>query len=293
VVVSKNLIYINGDYVSEDKAGLSPFNRGLLYGDGIFETMRSYSGRVFAVKEHFARLEKSADFMNLNIPFDAEGIELILTELMECNSLLGKDSRIRVNLMRGEGKRGLFADVDADSEIIISAEEVPAGMGKIQKDGVGLVVITDFRIDNSSVLSQHKTFNYIPGILGLMEVRRRGGDEGLFLNNDGCVAEGVTSNIFVVKNGVVMTPPLSAGVLPGITRGLAIQLVREEGIKLKECDVSLEELTCSDEIFITSSVREVVPVISVDNKGFEPGPVTRRIQEIYREYVERWRRGTE
>lgn len=283
--MKKRVLYINGDFLDEEKASLSPFNRGLLYGDGIFETMRGYKGRPFFLEEHYARLQKSAVFLKINLPFDVSELGAILDRLLELNSLADCDSRMRLNVIRGKGKGGLMPDPDAGVEVIVTAEGVTAGVERMQREGIKLVLISDFRIDSLSSLAQHKTFNYISGIMGLMEVNEHGGDEGLFLNNEGKVVEGVTSNIFIVKEDILITPPQSAGILPGITRGLVLKVAAGEGIAVKERDISKEDLFGADEIFITSSVREVVPVVSVDENVFKPGPVTRKIQESYRSKV--------
>ncbi len=280
------VIYLNGRFEKEEAACLSPFNRGLLYGDGIFETMRGYKGQVFALEEHFNRLKNSADFLKIPVPFSLEALETILVCLIEKNGLTSKESRIRVNLIRGEGRRGLLPDEEAESEVIITVEAVSFGIKKIQQEGVRLVIIRGHRLDHRSPLAHHKTFNYIPGIMGLLEVKKKGGDEGLFLNYDDNIAEGVTSNLFMVKNGKIITPPLLAGLLPGITRKTVIAAAAQGGVSVEERDIPEGELSHADELFITSSVREVVPVLSLDGKQFEIGPVTRQIQAIYRRYVE-------
>lgn len=283
--MKENIVYINGEFLREDEARISPFNRGLLYGDGLFETMRSYSGEVFALDEHFARLKKSAEFLSIHIPFGAAEVEGILRELLSLNSLLDIDGRIRLNLVRGEGRGGLIPDEDAGSEIIITAERVPDGIDRLRDEGIRVNLIKGIRVDSSSPLAGHKTLNYVPGILGLTEVRKRGGDEGIFLNNEGNVSEGTTSNIFMVKDGALVTPPVSAGILPGITREFVMKVALRDGIAVVERDIKVDELMDSDEIFITSSVREVVPVVEFNCKSFAAGAVTRCLQEKYRRYV--------
>ena len=279
------IIYINGSFSEADKASVSPFNRGLLYGDGFFETMRSYEGKIFALNEHYERLSATANFLKIAVPFSRDELRDILMQLLEMNLLTESDSRIRMTLMRGQGASGLFPDESAEAETIISADTVPADIEKVQKAGVKISLIDTIAIDYRSPLVSHKTVNYMPGILGLMEVRKKGGNEGLFVNNDGKVAEGITSNIFAVKNGVVMTPPLSAGILAGITRGIAIKVAHMLGIIVEERDITTEDLFSAEEFFITSSVREIVPVISFEKKSYEIGPITKRMQAEYKKYV--------
>lgn len=283
--MTERTIYINGEFLEEDKAGISPFNRGLLYGDGLFETVRSYKGRLFALEDHFLRLEESADFLRIPLPFDLAQLQTILSRLLKKNRLEDEDGRFRINLSRGEGKRGLFADKDAPSEVVITVEAVSPGIERIQQEGVKLVVIRDIHLDSRSPLSAHKTFNYIPGVLGLFQVEDAGGDEGLFLNYEGNIVEGVTSNVFMVKGGRLFTPPLSSGLLPGITRKKVIAVARQAGFDISESKISEEELFCADEVFITSSVREVVPVTAVDDKSFQIGVVTRAVQDAYKMHL--------
>ncbi|MBE9503035.1 MAG: aminotransferase class IV [Proteobacteria bacterium] len=279
------IIYINGNFSKADEARVSPFNRGLLYGDGFFETMRSYDGKIFALNEHYERLSATANFLKIPLPFKCDELRNILMQLLELNSLTEIDSRIRMTLMRGEGAAGLFPDESAEAELIVSADAVPGDVEKIQRAGIKLSLLDNMTIDHRSPLVSHKTVNYMPGILGLMEVRKKGGDEGLFVNNDGKVAEGITSNIFAVKNGVVMTPPLSAGILSGITRGIAIKVARMSGIAIEEKDMTIEDMLRAEELFITSSVREIVPVISFEGKTYTVGPLTKRMQAEYKSYV--------
>lgn len=280
-----NVIYINGEFVKEDEAKLSPFNRGLLYGDGIFESMRSYRGKVFGLIEHFERISCSSAFLGIAPPFDLDGVKTILIKLLKRNSLTEVDSRIRINLIRGEGERGLLPSAEAKTEVIISAEKVSVKIDEIQKNGIKVAIIRDFRLDSRSALTPHKTFNYIAGVLGMMKVKEMRGAEGIFLNYEGMVCEGVTSNIFIVKDGIVLTPPLSVGILPGITRNVALRVGQGIGLKIEEQNIMEDDLLGADEIFITSSVREVVPVCCLDDLKYDIGPVTLQLQSGYKNYV--------
>jgi len=284
--LTEKIVYVNGEFVEEGNARISPFNRGFLYGDGLFETVRSYRGRLFALEDHFLRLKESADFLRVPIPFDLKQLRELLLCLIKKNRLEKRDGRIRINLARGGGRRGLFAEEGAPSEVVITAEAVPPVIERIQREGVKLVIIRDIRIDSRSPLSSHKTFNYIPGVLGLFQVEAEGGDEGVFLNYEGNVIEGVTSNVFMVKGGRLFTPPISSGLLPGITRKKVIEVAQDAGFDLCESDISAGELFSAHEIFITSSVREVVPVVALDAKTFQVGEVTRTIQNAYKRHLQ-------
>jgi len=255
-----------------------------MYGDGLFETMRGYGGRVFALKEHLERLKASASFLEIPVSLDPRKMHEIIFRLLELNGLDQKDSRIRLTVLRGEGRGGLMPDKDAPSEVIISAENIK----DIHEKGVSLRLIRNIRIDNRSPLTSHKTLGYLPGILGLMEVREKGADEGLFLNHDGMIAEGVTSNFFMVKKGVLITPPLSAGILPGITRGHVINAAKEIGLNVVEKGFSEDELFKGDEFFITSSVREIAPVRELEGISCEAGRITGKIRESFRRRLKRF-----
>ena len=286
-MMSKNIIYVNGRFSSEDEASISPLNRGLMYGDGIFETFRGYEGKVFAIDEHFARLKSAAAFLKINIDFSAKELNELISELLQKNSLCEKDSRIRLTLIRGRGEDALLPDLSAKSELIITAVEVSSSVRELQQHGIEVVLVESLKIDPRSPLASHKTLNYILGIIALGEVREKGGSEGIYLNYEGDVVEGVTSNIFIVKDGRLKTPSLSSGLLPGITRDTVIKCAAIGNITVEETSLTKENLLEADEIFITSSVREIVPVIKFEEREFNIGRVTKKILLSYREFVKK------
>ena len=284
-MMNKNIIYFNGRFCNEDEACISPLNRGLMYADGIFETFRGYGGKVFAIDEHYARLQRSASFLKIGVPFNCAELRTLLSKLLDKNHLTAKDSRIRLTIIRGKGESGLFPDTKAESEVIITVEEVSSGVKELQEKGLEIVLVESIKIDPRSPLASHKTLNYIPGIIALGEVREKGGREGIYLNYEGNVVEGVTSNIFIVKDGKLKTPPLSSGLLPGITRDTVIKCAAICDITVEEIAITKEDLLNADEIFITSSVREVVPVIKFEGRQFNIGSATKKILLSYREFV--------
>ena len=283
--MNSKVIYLNGNFIEESKATLSPLNRGLMYGDGLFETFRAYKGKVFALNNHFERLSDSAHFLTIEVPFTKEDLSNILSELLEKNGLLNSDSRIRLTLIRGGSPAGLLPTGNEESIIIIAVEGVPASIEVIQQKGIKLSILKNYRIDHSSPLAARKTINYISGVLGMMEIRELGSDEGVYLNNKNHIVEGITSNIFLAKGGKLLTPPLSSGLLPGITRDTVLEVAKELGIACEEKNLISKDLFQADELFITSSVREVVPAIAIDDKEFSIGSLTREIQKGYKEYV--------
>ena len=283
--MNDKIIYLNGEFVKESEAGISPMNRGLMYGDGLFETFRGYQGKVFALENHYRRLKDSAHFLSIALPFTEQELSAILTRLLDINDLLLSDSRIRLTLIRGGSPSGLLPSGNGESMVIISAEGVPASMEKIQQNGIKLSILKNYKIDHLSPLASRKTINYISGILGMMEIRENGGDEGIYLNHDGHLVEGITSNIFIVKGDRLYTPSLSSGLLPGITRDTVLEVAVQLGIACEEKNLSPDDLFQAEEVFITSSVREVVPATGVDERIFSVGPVTRKIQKGYKGYV--------
>lgn len=283
--MTNKIIYLNGKFIEKSKAAISPLNRGLMYGDGLFETFRAYKGKVFALNNHFERLSDSARFLAMKVPFTEKELSSILSELLNKNGLLHSDSRVRLTLIRGGSPAGLLPSGNEESMVIISVEGVPASIEAIQQDGIKLSILKNYRIDHLSPLASRKTINYISGVMGMMEIRKEGSDEGIYLNNENHLVEGITSNIFLIKRGELLTPPLSSGLLPGITRDAVLEVARQLGITCIEKDLTLADLNESEEIFITSSVREVVPAIAVDDKEFSIGPLTKRIQKGYKEYV--------
>ena len=285
--MNKNIIYVNGRFSNEEEACISPLNRGLMYGDGIFETFRGYGGRVFAINEHFARLQNAASFLKIDIDFSAEDLNELIYKLLHKNCLADKDSRIRLTLIRGKGADGLFPGLSAKSEIIITAVEVSSGIRELQQKGLEIVLVETIKIDPRSPLSSHKTLNYIPGVIALGEVIEKGGSEGIYLNYNGNVVEGVTSNIFIIKEGKLKTPPLSSGLLPGITRDTVIKCAARCNIAVEEIDIRKEDMLNADELFITSSVREVVPVIKFEGRQFNIGRLTKEILLSYKEFVKK------
>lgn len=285
--MNKNIIYVNGRFSSEDEACISPLNRGLMYGDGIFETFRGYDGKVFAINEHFARLQSAASFLKINVDFSAKEMNELISELLHKNSLRDKDSRIRLTLIRGKGADGLFSDPSAKSELIITAVEVSSGIRELQQNGIEIVLVENIKIDPRSPLASHKTLNYIPGIIALEEVREKGASEGIYFNYEDNIVEGVTSNIFIVKDGRLKTPPLSSGLLPGITRDTVIKCAGICNITVEEIDITKEDMLNADELFITSSVREVVPVIKFEGRQFNIGRLTKEILLNYKEFVKK------
>lgn len=259
----EQLVYINGEIVSRDKACISTFDRGLLYGYGLFETMRSYNGRVFCLDRHIARLVNSAGFLGIREALEPEKLEAAVLRTLKANGL--DDARVRLTVTAGEGSRSISIPSTRNLTTIITVEELV--LPSSETYAVGLrTSIAGIRRNNRSPLCRMKTLGYLENMLAHAEAVNAGCDEAILLNVDGFVAECSASNIFIVEAGGIVTPPIEDGALPGITRGVLIELAAKLGIKLAQESVSVERLTSAEEVFITNSVIEIMPIAAIDGR---------------------------
>ena len=282
-------VFINGRYVSAKKATVSVHDRGLNYGDGLFETIRAYGGEPFQLGGHLRRLRSSA--RALSIPARVlVGVDGRIKKLIHMNGLTRADSYIKIILTRGAAA-GATAGLGTSSKgskptLIITAARIDAKVVEgLQTKGVGAVTV-----EGSAALGGLKTLNYLPSVMARMEAERRGAYEAVFIK-DGKVLEGAATNIFAVKKDTIITPP-EAAVLPGITRALVMKIAGKAGFKVKEGPLTLKQLASSTEAFLTNSLVEVVPLVKVNSKKLGDGRVgcvTRAIQELYRVAVRRVR----
>ncbi|MFA5367177.1 MAG: aminotransferase class IV [Dehalococcoidia bacterium] len=278
----EQVVYINGELVSRDKARISAFDRGLLYGYGLFETMRSYNGRVFRLDRHIARLADSAAFLGIKEALEPEKLESGVLMTLKANGL--EDARIRLTVTAGEGSRGIALPSTGNITTIITVEAL--ALPSAEKYSKGLrTSIAAIRRNNKSPLCRMKTLGYMENMLAHTEAVNAGCDEAILLNTDGYVAECSASNIFIVEEGRLFTPPIEDGALPGITRGIVIELAAKQGIDLMQESIGVERLKGAQEVFITNSVIEIMPVASIDGREAGSGgrgKVTERLTEEYR-----------
>jgi branched-chain amino acid aminotransferase len=272
-------IYLNGKFVDEDQARLSVFDHGLLYGDGVFEGIRSYNGLVFKLNEHVDRLFESAHTIMLKIPLSkAEMIEVV-KESLRVNHL--KDAYIRLVVTRGEGDLGLDPRKCAKPTIFLIADKIQLYPQSLYQKGLDLITVATQRNVPEALNPQIKSLNYLNNILGKIEAINAGYEEAIMLSSSGYVTECTGENIFVVKGKQLLTPPPYIGVLRGVTR----QSVMDLGLKLK-LDVREELLTRhdlfnADECFLTGTAAEIVPVVKIDGRMIgsgKPGPMTKKLQ---------------
>ena len=286
-------IYLNGDFVGEEEAKVSVFDHGFLYGDGIFEGIRAYNGRIFALDEHVDRFFESAKSIMLELPLTRAGFKEAILETVRRNNL--QDAYIRPVASRGKGPLGLDPTRCPDPTVVIIVDpEVrhPEAAGQAPTDAKGIKVITTtLRRNGPDVMSPRvKSTNYLNNILAKLQAHAAGAQEALFLNSQGLVCELTGDNVFVVKESRVVTPPLWVGLLDGITRRQIIRLAGEEGLDVAEEPLTLHDLYTSDECFAAATRVEILPIGSIDGRCIgdgSMGPVTGRIRRAFIDMVSR------
>jgi branched-chain amino acid aminotransferase len=280
------LVYLNGRFVPKEEATVSVFDHGFLYGDGIYETMRAYTGRFFLLERHLARLRCSADAVFLTLPMPIDKISAVLYESLKVNRL--DEAYVRLHISRGPGEIGLDPGLCPDPTVVIVAKPFKAYPPEYYDRGVPVSIVKTRRNHPLALNPSIKGTNFLNNILAKIEANKAGAYEGIMLNWEGFVAEGTISNIFMVKGGVLRTPALSVGILEGVTRGLVLDLARNEKIPVQEAAFGPQELIGADECFITNSTMEIMPVTLIDGKPVGsngPGPVTASLMKAYRHEV--------
>lgn len=282
-------IHVNGQLLPAHGPAVSALDRGLLYGDGLFETVRAYGGKPFLLDEHLERMAASARALRIAERLDTALIASGVAELLEANGLASgdADAYIRINLTRGLHTGALTLEPAAEPTVTVIARPLSPPPRERYERGIACITAT-IRRNADSPLPRHKTLNYLEGLLAKTEARDAGADDALLLDTDGRVAEGASSNLFIARDGALATPPLDAPILPGITRGLVLRLAADLGIDAAERPIQPDELRDADEIFLTSSVAEIVPVRALDGRPVgdgAPGPLVRRLHEAYQEAV--------
>lgn len=283
----EGIIYLNGTLAPAQEAKISPFDRGLLYGYGLFETMRSYNGRVFRLDRHLARLKRSAWVLALASELEAYDLEQAIYKTLEANQL--KDARIRLTVSAGLGERGLAPPNLGPITVMVSAQKLSLPSTQVYRKGIRAAIVSTRR-NSLSPLSQIKATNYLDSFIGLSQAVALGAEEAILLNERGFIAECSTSNIFLVAEGILTTPSVESGILPGITREAVLELARGLEIEVVEGEIPEADLFQAEEAFLTTSVREVVPITSVNGKPVgsgKPGTVTKRLMAAYKELVEK------
>ena len=279
-------IFLNGEYVPEAEAKISVFDHGFLYGDGVFEGIRAYGGRVFRLDEHMVRLYDSARAIDLAMPYTREQFTEIVLETCRQNDL--RDAYIRPIVSRGVGDLGLDPRKCKKPTTVVIARQFPRLYGsELYETGLSVITVSTRRTPPQAVSPNIKSLNYLNNILGRIETNRAGADEGLMLDVYGFVSEATADNFFVVKDGVVLTPPTHNS-LKGITRQAAVDAARQEGYDVEERQMTLFDVYSADEAFITGTAAEIAPVVKVDGRAVgtgKPGRVTIALVDGFRRLV--------
>ncbi len=277
------LIYFNGKFVPKNEARTSIYDHGFLYGDGVFEGIRAYNGRVFRLDEHIDRLYDSAKAIDLKIPLSkAEMIKAII-ETLKKNNL--KDAYIRPIVSRGDGDLGLDPRKCAKPNIFIITQEWGAMYGDLYEKGLTAITVGVRRNAPEAMPPNIKSLNYLNNILAKIEANAKGGDEAIMFDIHGNISEGSGDNIFIVKNNRILTPPTMNN-LRGITRAAAIELARKAGIEVLEINIGLFDLYTADEIFVTGTAAEIAPIARVDGRlvaDGKPGNITKKLMSDFHE----------
>ena len=280
-------VYVSGEYVLKDEAKISVFDHGFLYGDGVFEGIRAYGGKVFRLEEHLQRLWESARAIALEVPLSREQLKEKILESLRKNEL--KDAYIRLVVSRGEGDLGLDPRKCPQAELIIITDKISIYPQELYEKGMEVIIASTRRNIPSALNCRIKSLNYLNNILAKIEANREGMPEAIMLSKDGYIAECTGDNIFIVKEGKLVTPPVWIGILSGITRDVVIEIAQKEGISIEENVFTAFALYNSDECFLSGTAAEVIPVTRVDGRTIGKGvagPVTKRLMEKFRQLTQ-------
>ncbi|MFC1993636.1 aminotransferase class IV [Chloroflexota bacterium] len=281
----EEIIFLNGSLLHRTQAKISPFDHGFLYGYGLFETMRAYSGRIFRLERHLDRLIHSAKLISL--PLGIFDMEEACYDTIKANHL--EDARIRLTVSMGEGEGRPDSPSQPIPTLLIVAQSFSSPLAEKYENGFKSMISSISR-NSQSLISRLKSLNYMDNILARMEAKMAGADEAILLNESGFLCEGSTSNIFLVSKGKLLTPNVESGILPGITREAVIELAHALRIEVVERKVDVEELSQAEESFLTNSLIEIAPLVEIDDKPISEGVVggvTERLMVAYRRLVER------
>jgi len=283
----EELVWLNGTLCPKKEAKIPIDDRGFLFGDGVFETMRSYGGKVFRLDKHLKRLFDSLAIIHLQIPYQQEELAQAVYDTLKANQL--RDAYIRLTVTRGQGGKGIDPPEKPSPTIVIVARELIPYPEQVYREGLR-TGISEIKQNISSPTARIKSLNFLDHILARSEAKQKGLDEAILLNTEDFICEGTVSNIFLVKHGNLITPDKESGILPGITREAVIELAQRKGITVEEKKVKLSELKEADECFLTNTLMEVMPVSEIDGRKIgqgRPGPLTLHVMEWYKDMVQK------
>jgi branched-chain amino acid aminotransferase len=278
-------VYVNGSFVPRSEAKISVFDRGYLYGDGVFEGIRGYNGRVFRLDQHLERLYRGAKALCLEVPLSPEEFKDVVLETVRRNGL--QDCYIRAIVSRGEGDLGLDPRMcRSPASVVVIADTIALYPREVYEEGLEVITCVTRRNLPTAVDPQIKSLNYLNNILARIEVNRAGAHEGIMLNHLGYVAEATGDNVFIWRDQRLVTPPVHAGLLEGITRQVVLELAGEMDLPVEEDMLTLCQVYSADECFLTGTAAEIVPVSRVDSRLIgdgRPGPITKRLMARFKE----------
>jgi len=281
-------IYMNDRLVDSQDAKVSVFDHAFLYGDGIFEGIRCYNGRIFRQKQHIDRLWDSAKTIDLKIPVSKEKMIEAIYETVRANGLV--DAYVRLVVSRGEGTLGLDPKSCKTPQIVIIAQPLQLYPKELYEKGMAIVTASTIRNPSSSLNARVKSLNYLNNIMAKLEAHNAGCEEAMLLNHKGDVAEGTGDNIFIVKNGKIVTPPTDACILEGVTRNVVLEIAQELGYEVAQTAITRHDVYTADECFLTGTAAELIPVVKVDGREIgdgKPGAVTLGILAAFPEFVKK------
>ncbi len=283
-------IYIDGKWYNKDEAKVSVFDHGLLYGDGVFEGIRSYNCLIFKLKEHIERLYESAHSIMLKISLSKKDLQKAVIQTLKRNKL--RDGYVRILVTRGVGDLGLDPRMCKRSSVIIIADEIALypHSEELLKKGMKLITVPTARNLPEALNPSIKSLNYLNNVMAKIEASNSGAQEAVMLNNYGYVAECSGDNIFIVRNGILKTPPIYHGALRGITRGVVIELGRKLGIEVQRTTLTRHELFNSNECFLTGTAAEIIPVVKIDGRIIgdgKPGKITKKLILAFRKITKK------
>jgi branched-chain amino acid aminotransferase len=277
-------VFVSGRLVPKEQASVSVYDHGLLYGDGVFEGIRVYGGRVFLLDQHVRRLYESALAIRLTIPMTPAEMSDAVVRTVAANGL--SDGYVRLVVTRGSGSLGLDIRKTSHPQVIIIADTITLYPEELYEHGLEIITASTIRSHPAAVSPRIKSLNYLNNILAKIEGTDQGKLEALMLNHKGEVAECTGDNIFIVKDGVLKTPPPEAGILEGITRNAVIELAAKDGIPVAQVPLLRHDIIVADECFLTGTAAEVIAVVSLDGRCIgsgRPGPVTQRLRSLFRQ----------
>ncbi len=277
------LIYLNGKLVKKEKAVISVFDHGLLYGDGVFEGIRSYDGLIFRLKEHIDRLYRSAEAIQLKIPMTKDNMKKAIVKTLKANKLKG--AYIRLVVTRGPGDLGLDPRKCKSSTVFIITDKIALYPEKFYRNGLEIVTAKTRRNLTTALDPKIKSLNYLNNILAKIDAIKAGTEEAIMLSYNDYVAECTGDNIFMVKDGKLITPPTDVGALEGITRDAVLEVAGSANVRFEEKMLRLEDLYNADEVFLTGTAAEIIPVTAIDKKQIgagKPGPITMRLLDEFK-----------